>query len=316
MTKIAPEFAVLYDYIIEQDDSTVSVRIRYPAGFDDSQIQVSQTDSQTGLTVSLPPPHPPVIRCSLFGAVTSISTSSSAGELLIRLTKSSSDSWPHLASGFFPETEDIDPKSAFLLSRAKADPGEAQAFVEIAATSGYVPAIRYLIESSEDQTRLPRSIRQLLELAAEAYKDPASMLTLGRLIEADSPAAAYTLYEEAFAKGLPEAGLAMAILKSPLAASAGVAKDAKEAVRLLEAVVAVQENPTALHELAKLLHNGVGVAMDRKKAAEMQTRAEAAGRDVPPVETIAQRDWIAVGFAAAGVLLAGFVIASIWRRPR
>jgi len=310
--RIAPEFAVLYDYMFDEDNAAVEMTIPYPAAFNPSQIQVALTDDGTGLTVSLPPPHLPLIQCRLFDTATSVNTSSQEAQLIIRLAKATQSRWERLASDFFPSSENIDPKSAYQIGRAKEDPREGISFVTIAAELGYVPAIRHLLDQPPETA--PRNADALLALAANVYKDAPSLFELADRTQNRS--AAYSLYAEALNRGIVDAGVRMGLMKSPLTPSvSGVPKDGKEAARLFEDVIKRREDPTALHELAQLYYNGAGVSADAQRASGLQARAQAVDPDVAQLTQVI--DWVTIGFVGAGLLVAGLVIASvIFRRRR
>jgi TPR repeat protein len=232
----------------------------------------------------------------------------------VRVAKSGPGPWGQFASDFFPGTEDLDPKSAFLLGRAKLEArppdDSAEAILGFAIDYGFVPALRYKIENT------PSRAPELLARAARVYGDPKSQFEYAVVLET-APATrkeALAFYKLAFFGGEIRAGVALGLRESPLSEGfKDYPKDAKDAVLVFEKVILKEENPIALHGLAQLLFNGRGARQDLKQADALLERARKQDATIPDLVTVNDAGWVTGAFVAAGVVLAVVVVVRLIR---
>jgi hypothetical protein len=282
---ISPAYASLYDYTIQEDQEdhlAIYIFVRHPEDFDASDLRICDSSESDGLWISLPDPHPPLIKCQLFKPIESVTPFRySSTQYRFRITKAREELWGSFVRGFYPGTEDLDPKSAFTL--AQSDIPEASAYLELAVTFRFAPALLHFYRTSQDQPGLHDIAMTNLRIAAETYVHPESQYELAKVLETENNlAGALVLLRTAFNHGFVLAGVEIGLLCSPASDQFPKAKkDAQFAFQILEQVIKTSENPIALYELANLHFNGLGTPQNPAVADRLLVRARKVDPAIP-----------------------------------
>jgi hypothetical protein len=119
-----------------------------------------------------------------------------------------------LCAVVYPNTEDLDPLSAFALAQLPIP--EASADLELAVDSRVVPSLLHFYRESRHQPGLPAVALANLRLAAETYLDPESQYELAKVLGAENNlSGAMNLLREAFDWAFVKAGVEMGLMLSP-----------------------------------------------------------------------------------------------------
>ena len=286
MNSISPELSFLYEYWFEEDMDAIDIHVPFASSFDSDKLKVKYTENKDGLSVTISSSgHVPIIKGHLIHNVKDVKTKREENELIIRLEKASPMIWNDLIDDFYPDTEIIDPQSAYRNSKKlkNSDPSLSNAFLEIAVQYGYLPALRRMYKEIKEDGDESVAV-QYLETAARRYADVKSMYLYALYLE-KSPTTieqSYCLFERAASTGHAPSIIECARIKSPISNIPYNKKDPKLAYQLLKGLVDKDENNAeALHELAKLIRNGVGTKKSKKLALQLHAKALLINSNLP-----------------------------------
>ena len=184
----------------------------------------------------------------------------------------------------YKETEEIDPKSAFFLSRFFAAKPDSQSqgftlyFLTKSASMGFVLAMVFLgqLQLREKAPQLIEQAHYLFGISIEYYHSPMAKLVYAQEIFNNTPDQyeyALQLLEEACESGFEPAKTYLGQVLSPLSSIPSPKKDAEESFKLLSEGIKSNES-VAYHELAKFYYKGVLVEQDLEKANKYQAKAK------------------------------------------
>lgn len=269
---IRQDLQQLYDYEWEFETDEIEITIKIPYSIDSKDIKTELTETNDAITVSIPN-EIPIIHGLLYAKIDSIITSISSNLYSITLSLSDCQKWPILIRDYFPNTNEIDPKSAYDLYVQKKESD----YLLKSVKQGFVPA---LIEtfSINYKSGLTREAKEVISLAADHYHDPIAQFEYGLLLlqEERTLENAYLNFSKAADQGLIPALVYKAVMLSPLSDINYHNKDAKQSVRDFEFIISKSKEPSALafYELAKLYLTGTGVAKDTAKAQRLYLEAK------------------------------------------
>lgn len=258
MKRIDPRYQSLYDYDVQQDDDQITAFFKIPKDFDIDIISINCdiTESEkSSLSVTIPN-EPPIICGSLFAEVipesvkTLVESKNANGKhdtyFNITLQKKSKFIWPALIVGRHPKTNDIDPKSVYLMyiikaeSPKKEDKRLALDEISYAVDLGLPVAIRVysgiLFEKDEREKGI-----EMLKFAADEYNDPDAMCQLGRIFfywKKETKKEGLEYLKKASKLGKSEVNGFIGQILSPFSKFEYDEKDPEEAVHYLQLAVA------------------------------------------------------------------------------
>ena len=153
---------------------------------------------------------------------------------------------------------------------------------------GYVPAMCFLAAfyMTVEGGQYKFFAHNLYLEAIDVYKSPEAMVAFGeqllsgKALNVFSKSQALNYFKRAIDLEYDYAHYAFGKALSPLSNVKGVSKNVGEAIKELELAGDI---PGALHELAMLYYNGVGVRKDLQKANELQLKAKKLDRMIEPL---------------------------------
>lgn len=286
---IPSELSNMYEYAFDQDDESVTVTIPLKPSFDPKRLQVQLSENKDGLMVNIQDIEVPVIACGFPYPVTSIETKSTSTEFTIQLNKAEKHKWAALCDDYYPGTEDVDPLSAFTIFKLFSSSSDenkscnAIYFFDMSVKMGYLPALKQAYLKYSDDPTKSQEVENWMKIAAERYGDIRSMITLGTKMakHPDTQKEAMELFQKALDSGDVDAETCMGKMYSPCSDFCWDEKDAAKAFSIFTTVIQIKEDPIALHELAKLYLNGIGVKQNIKMARQLQKRAKRVNKYTP-----------------------------------
>ncbi|EAY21727.1 hypothetical protein TVAG_237530 [Trichomonas vaginalis G3] len=332
MARIDRHFQQLYRWNFEQPDPhSVQVTIEFPSDFSPNSMTYELNDEKTVFQAYFDKLMP-VINGTLFEQVQSYTTQVEKDHILITFQKESETKWDCLIKARNPTTDSVDPHSAFdiflhLATHLDENSEEAERYLQFSMLSGYTPAMLYGIEILEDDPSKQGFVRDLISVAAIEYGEPAAVFRFALiLIQEGKTQNGVQLLSYAARAGIGIAYSLMGQVLSPLSSIEYSEKNAAEAMKCFELVLAQKDEPIALFEAAKLLNAGLGCQKDTEKANDYSRRAKAIEPeklpDKLPEYKPPSKDFKIFGipvFAAAGAataLIAAGSLLSLYFRNR
>ena len=288
---IQPEFVEVYSWDMMPTGPYLVVTIKTPEGFDATKVKAELNEDNTAISVRYPD-QPPILEGLLFEKVKSMEMKINSEEKNITVTVAiNSEKAPELlVTDIHPQTHRMDPLSAFITFNMRSHSEDMSQqkgcfrYLEFGLEANFVPA---MLAAASIFQRIPQLADQsfhLVRLAADIYNSPPALLQMGLfLINSPQKELALEYMEKAAAhKGFPFAKALLGTMLSPIADMECPKKDAKRAAELFEEVLKEDENPMALHELAMLLYNGIGVEKNVERAKELNERCKKLERNQTP----------------------------------
>jgi TPR repeat protein len=207
----------------------------------------------------------------------------------------------------------------YFLSSAE-DPKLAEAMLVYSASLGFVPAMRILSDSLLTTDGRREEGLAILETAGEFYRDPLSLYKLGilYLYTHDQKERALAYLKQAALLGHRDAHVRAGIVLSPLSSFVDFQpKNAAEAMKHFQAAVAAGDRSAAvLHEMAKLLKQGLGCKKDERAAQLCQSRAKALSPAIPALDEKQpeERPWLLAGLSVVALSIFGIALVRHLRR--
>ncbi|KAH0788990.1 nudC domain-containing protein 1 isoform X1 [Histomonas meleagridis] len=288
---IPPQLYSLYDYEMKQDDENIVIEIKIPANVNSSEIKISIDDGIISVHYQ---EHPPLIEGKLSNEIESIESVTNQDQILkVNLKKKNTDFWHTLVQCRNPLNNNIDAKSSFTLyvlydsfGTTFIDKDTALVYLNYSSALGYVPALRTLSGIMFEEGHPDDGI-SLLKVAGEKYRDPLSLYDIGLIYVHDSKTRAqgYGYLTRSSELGYRPAHTVLGQLYSPLSKFEFQNKSPFEALRHFDmAISGKNDDPIALHEMAKLIYNGVGTDKSEKYAKWLQSIAEKIDPSIEPLE--------------------------------
>lgn len=281
---ILPEFVDVYSWEILPTGPYIVLTIKTPEGFDATKVTASLNAEKTAVSCRYPN-QPPIVEGLLFEPVKGMEMKINKEEKNITLTFSTEgNKTPEfVVVDIHPETKRMDPLSSFFAFHTKShSPDENQQkgcfrYLEFGLEANFVPA---MLAAASIFQRIPQLADQsfgIVKLAADKYKSAPACLQMGLfLINSPEKDLALEYMEKAASDdSLPFAKAILGVMLSPISDMECHKKDAKRAAELFEKVLTFERNPLALHELAMLLFNGIGVEKDVERAQKLNDECKA-----------------------------------------
>lgn len=262
MERIHPKYQTLYDYDFDQTQDQIMILLPVPIGFDTKTISIkfanSPDNQQLGLRISIPNSEIPLVCGTLFAEVitesmeTSLDTTHPKGKYdsfyVIKINKMSNNEWPTLILRRHPITNEIDPKSSYLmyvitgLSDKPEDKRFAEEELAYAVTLGFPLAVRVYADLLFEKGERDQAI-QLLRTMADEYVDLDAMCKIGRVLawQTETRKEGLKYLKKASNLGQHDVDGLIGRILSPTSGIEYDAKNAKEAIRYLES--AIRANP-------------------------------------------------------------------------
>ena len=279
---IKPEIQQLYQWEIQDEEPFLNIILTIPEGFDSNLLKFELNPSHTAISVTIPD-SPPIFKGKLFEAVETMKIEKKDNIIIINFRKPRKGLWPFIIEDYFPDTEIIDPQSAFILGttvvKSPTFQYKALNFLHFSAKSGYVAAMSFLARFMITTNSIKEGI-YLFTLAIQYYNSVEAMVEMADSVSLIPKFKYLTipLLKQAINKNYLPAHASLGRVLSPLSQIKGFSKDVKESILHLELA---GDNPIALHELAMLYFNGVGVKKDLKKASDLQLKAKKLNPKIP-----------------------------------
>ncbi|EAY11776.1 hypothetical protein TVAG_106710 [Trichomonas vaginalis G3] len=291
---IDPRFRDIYTWKGDLEESNAVISIKVVDGFDPAKVTVALNDKKNAISVRYPD-QPPIIEGQLFGEVKGVSTQlvedGKVFKIIIEMLKQEDPEI--LVTDIHPDTHQLDPMSSYIIfsDRAKtmsdALSDEHFKYLEFGLNANFVPSLLTAAEIFQHVPDLASKAIELYIIAADKYDASPAQLQLGLLLIRNQKFERGFEFIERASKDkqftLPS--IILGILLSPIADMEYPKKDAKRAAAIFEEVLKTERSHIALHELAMLYYNGIGVAKDEAKAKELnEEAAKINGGEVPPLE--------------------------------
>ena len=289
--KIEPELAKMYEYNLNDQERNITIQVTIPEGFDKSNIRVELHKSHAAIRVEAPGILP-IIKGELLDTVQSMRHTFRENQLIITINKQEKGLWESFIVGPYPDTEEIDPQSAFAIgitySHVQSEVMQSMQYLMMSSAMGYVPAMCFLAHfyiKVGEKIGTKQAALQLFHEAVETYNSPVAMLAYANylLTDDDVPmgkAYALTLLDKAIALDYKPAHYFLGYALSPLSPIKGIKKNVVKAIEEFEQA---GDDANALHELAMLYFNGAGVKKDLALANELQLKARKLDKDIQPL---------------------------------
>ena len=315
---IDPKFSKMYEFDVKDTEKNITVDITIPEIFDQNLLNVELHKSRQGISVEAEGMLP-IVKGTLLAPVRDIKKKFQNGHLIITIQKQERGLWEVFITDPYPDTEIIDPQSAFSVgisfSKIQSEIMKNFHFLTISASMGYVPAMCflasfYLRSNGIDGIDTRNIAMQLYNEAIEKYNSPPAMISFADYLLREGSINQFTknyaiaLLRRAIESEYDIAHYYLGHALSPLSEIKGIRKDVNEAIHELE--LAGDENAHALHDLAMLYFNGVGVKKNLAKANELQIKARKIDKNIEPLQKA--KKGFGVKFAIFSIL---FVLAII-----
>ena len=226
----------------------------------------------------------PFLEGTLFRKIESFEINKLEEKLIIKLIKSEELYWTFPINYFYPNTKNIDPKSSYLLSNSPTHLSFDKNFcfenLRISAYLGYIPSLCKLGTFAISTNTMVQYGFSLFVTAIEYYNSSRAMAEMAEnlLKFPNYYGLSFKLFERSLKNGFEYSKLSLGRLLSPLSSFGNVPKDPFLSITYLEEF---PNNPTALHELAMLYLNGIGVKKDKIKAKNLQEKAKKLQKNIP-----------------------------------
>jgi len=292
--QIEPCFAGVYDWEISAEEREISIAISYPEGFDPRKVRAVVDTDKFGISVRYPE-QPPIVEGKMYVKPESIVVEINEEKRVMKIVIGVVKNTPHptLCISPHPDTKAMDPLSSFImftvLSNSQDEKAEKEAlqFLGYGVDAGYVPSLLASASLCQQHPDLQATAIELINIAAVRYNSPTAQFQMGMyyLNQMNNPNAAFDYIEKASRdESLVVARSLLALMLSPLTNMPSPKKDAKVAVDMFESVIIQKEEPLVLHELARLLKNGVGCVKNIERASELNQKAQKIDSTIPDLE--------------------------------
>lgn len=292
---IDPKFQDVYAWELTPTGPYIVLTIHYPAEFDPKKVEMKLNDAKNAIWVHYPG-QPAIVEGQLFNTIkdAEMKINEEEKQITITFTLLNDETPSMIITDFHPETHMLDPLSSYLIFSERAhSPSDALKdgcfkYLEFGLNANFIPAMLTAAGIFQHIPQLADKAIELFVIAADRYNAPPAQFQLGLFLMRNPK-----LKERAFdyierAASDPQltiASIVLGIMLSPIADMESPKKDAKRAAEIFENVLKIERHPLALHELAMLYFNGIGVEKDVEKAKALN---EEAGKDadgqVPPLE--------------------------------
>lgn len=270
---ILPDYQRMYEWEMKQDENHIDIIIRIPDGLNSESVNVDINESYLSVCYD---DLVPLLKGELYRHVSEHSIERDGNTVTIHIKKSDVEEWPVIIRGFYPDTEIIDPKSAYLISITdefiQASKDTSFQMLKLSANLGYVASLCLLASLCVSSQPLSQYGFSLYATATEFYHSNRALAEMGEdlLKYQNYGMLGQKLLQKAYDNGYTSCQLTLGVTLSPLSSIGGCLKDPYRALMHLEAA---GDHPAAYHELAMLYLNGVGVKRNKKKALELQNKA-------------------------------------------
>ena len=294
---INPKYQFMYIWDFMQRNTMINVGIRGPDDFDASQIKAELSEDKSSIRVFIPE-EPPLIAGKLFKPATGIATKAQKNTFILAISTNSDEPWPSICIGPHIETKQIDPLTAFSIFKVNSEAKDPKIvkigmeFLMHAISLGFFPALLagydiYHNGTAENQ----KNAEEYLKIAAEKYNSHQAHFQIGlNIIDKNgSIEEALKHFEVSAKQGNIYAKSFVGFILSPLSDFVYANKDPKRASLLFEEVLSKDNDPTTMHEYAKLLYEGVGIEKNEKRALELQAKAKKLVPGVPDLKKIEKK---------------------------
>lgn len=289
---INPKYQFMYIWDFMQRKTMINVGIRCPEDFDASQIKAELSEDKSSIRVFIPQ-EPPLIAGKLYKQATGIATKAQKNTFILAISTNSEEQWPTICIGPHVETQQIDPLTAFSIYKINSQAKDPKIikigmdFLMHAISLGFFPALLsgYDIFHNGD-AESQKNADEYLRIAAEKYNSHQAHFQIGlNIIDKNgSIEEALMHFENAAKQGNIYAKSFVGFILSPASDFAYQKKDPKRASLLFEEVLNKEDDPTTMHEYAKLLYEGIGIEKNEKRALELQAKATKLVPGVPDLK--------------------------------
>lgn len=286
---IEAEFQEFYYWNMEDENGKITVSFKCDVDIkrDLFNFQYNQELNTISLTFS---DKIPIILGTLFGKTKGAAVVPSNDRFIIEIEKDEDINWPVLIIKPTPDTNQIDPHSAYesvylitsdmeKYNNPEIKLGE---LLKYSTASGYIPAIVGAIKTFINEPEKRNQVIDYLTVLADVYQIPTSIYELGVfLYENDEDREKSLVYlQRAFDLGIKQAAFYLGSAYSPLSEIAYAHKDAEKAFKFFTAALELGD-PVVYHEIAKLYHAGRGTPKDDEKARFYQQAAQELDPEIP-----------------------------------
>ncbi|KAH0793369.1 hypothetical protein GPJ56_002779 [Histomonas meleagridis] len=288
---IIPAYSSLYEWEFEQDDERAYIKFKCPNNFDPNLLQFEFSEDNTAVAVTIEGVLIPVLKGIIYKPITEYEISRSSQKVILYLIKVENEEWLFPVCGPYPDSNDIDPKSAFLLSQSNIEPKESHQFLNISASYHFLPALRYLISQLEENPNqndlIKNTIISLYRIAIDDYDDPLSSFNYAKYLinQGFENKFIFDILQFASESSIPNVVTLQAQLLSKFSGIPFECKRDQLAVQFLQKAIEENENDSvALHLIAMHYCFGCGVKKDIKLAEKYQEMALKINPDVEPLK--------------------------------
>jgi hypothetical protein len=293
---IDPKYAKMYEFEMSDSEKFIVVEVKIPENFDHNILTVELHKNRHAIRVEAEGMLP-IVKGTLLAQVRDMKYKYQDGSLVITIQKQERGLWEAFIIDPYPDSNDIDPQSAFAMgisySHVQSELMKNFQMLALSAAMGYVPGMCflakfYLNSDASNRIDMKNVAMQLFNQAIEKYNSAPAMVTLADYLLREggfnhfSKSYAMSLLKRATQQNYQTAHYYIGLALSPLSDIKGVRKDAKEAIKEFE--LAGEDNAFALHELAMLYYNGVGVKKNLPKANELQIKARKLNKNIEPLQ--------------------------------
>lgn len=292
---IDPEFQELYYWDFEDQGDKVKVSFNCDITIKRDSFKLNFDPEKNTLSLTFMDKIP-IILGTLFGKAKSVNNIPLLNQYILEIEKEENIKWPILIIKPVPETNEIDPHSAFELVYLVTSDQNYQneelklgELLKFSAGAGYLPAIQGAIQTFIHEPGKRDVAIEYMQVAADVYQNPTSIFELGiYLFESDTDREKAVVYlHRAYDIGQTIAAIYLGLAYSPLSEYSFQNKDATMAFKYFSEVLDAG-SPVVYHEIAKLYASGQGVPQDKEKADQYQKNAkelDPAIPDLPEFET-------------------------------
>ena len=277
---IKPEFSDVFCWELIPTEKYIKVLIKITEGFDTNLVKYELNEQKDAVSIRYPE-QPPIVEGKLFGKVNNLTKKIYEKEKLLTFTfdfDALEKEPDFLIVDFNQETGKIDPLSSFLLFNKLQEEKDEKVrencfkYLKVGVDTYFVPSMIAASSLFQRIKGLEERSLELICIAADRYNSPAAQLHMG-LFFINNPAqkekAIDYITKASREPDLPIAKSILGVLLSPISDMESPKKDAKKAAELFEEALKVERHPMALHELAMLLYNGIGVEKDVERAKQL-----------------------------------------------
>jgi len=294
---IKPEFLDLYNWELSMKENGVLIQISIPECVDSELLNLDLSHDNCCILLSYSN-EIPIIEGTLFKQVRGAEVTLNENRFEILLICENNEEWPVLCKESHLISKKMDPLSNFMMffmltrTNEESHLPEAFLFLDESCKMGYPPALisSYSIYSTKRESY--ELAMGYLSIAADVYSNPLACIKMG-ILALSSPESMNVEKAKGYfekANTIPMAKSFLGIIYSPLSVVPYPNKDPVLAAQLFtEAINANPKDHVALHELAMLHYNGVGVPLDENLANEYQSIAISSDEQLPGLTKIEYR---------------------------